>query len=921
MDLCASDVPNVTPGGDATPLTAYLTPAKKNTLELIAAVTETYADYPRDRCLHELLVEQAERWPDSVAVQFENKQLTYAELDRRSNQLAHFLVTKDVGPESLVGLCVERSLEMMVGLVGILKAGGAYVPLDPAYPRERLDFMLTDAGVEVLLTQRRFVKQVPEKALRTVCLDDLNEQALGAGSKNPAIGVSPDNLAYVMYTSGSAGKPKGVEIAHRGVVRLLFGVNFARFHENEVFLQLAPVSFDASNLEVWGPLVHGGRCILFRNESPTTQDLGVALRKGKVSTLWLTSSLFNAVVDEDPGILRNVRQLLVGGEALSTVHVRKALQLLPNTKLINGYGPTENTTFTSCYQIPRSLDGSVSSVPIGRPIANTQIYILDRHLQPVPIEAMGELHVGGDGLARGYLNERELTAEKFIPNPFSSAPGSRLYKTGDLARYLPDGTVEFLGRLDQQVKIRGFRVEPVEVEAVLAEHPAVKTAATVVREDSPGEKRLIAFVTLRSGFTSTAEDLHTFLKHKLPEYMLPWKLEITNGLPLTPSGKVDRIKLRALSSREPAREDGCLAPHTALQEKLSKIWAEVLKLEHLGVHDNFFDLGGHSLLAVKLIAKVEKHAGKKLSLAAIFQAPTIQELAEVISRPGSPEEIAGVIPIQPDGSGTPFFCVGAGPLFRPLAFRLGSEHPFLGLGLGETEILDLKVPFKLEDIAARLVAKLRTLQPAGPYCLGGWCDDGIVAYEVAQQLQIAGQKTLLVLFDAWNPALWRIQSASQAFRSRLRYLARRLGYHLTNLRGLPMRELREYLGDRWNTQIRIFGHQLWRTRYKVLLRMNGKVDSRLRDFNKIEFVAVRDYEPKPFAGRMVLFCGPEEQGGNSVSALGWDDLVRGLEIHKVRGGHRGMFAEPNVEVLAKVLRTCLREATAADKRIRFEIAN
>jgi amino acid adenylation domain-containing protein len=884
--------------------------------QLLVEWNDRQADYPREQCIHQLLEAQVERTPEAVAVVFGEQQLSYRELNRRGNQLAHYLRALGVGPEVRVGLCVERSLEMIVGLVGILKAGGAYVPLDPAYPKERLAFMLKDSEVEVLLTQRGLVQQMPDEAPRTVCLDDPDEEAHGENSTNPTSGVRPDNLAYVMYTSGSAGKPKGVEIAHRGVVRLLFGVDFAHFQKTEVFLQLAPISFDASNLEVWGALLHGGQCILFTNESPTTQDLGVVLKEKRVSTLWLTASLFNAVIDEDPEILQNVEQLLVGGETLSTVHVRQALQFLVNTKLINGYGPTENTTFTCCHPIPRSLDRSVSSVPIGRPIANTQVYILDRHLQPVPIKAVGELHVGGDGLARGYLKQRELTAEKFIPNPFSSTPGARLYKTGDLARYLPDGTVEFMGRLDQQVKIRGFRVEPGEVESVLAEHRAVKTAAVVVGEESSREKRLWAFITLRAGFAPAAEDLRTFLKHKLPRYMLPSRLEITDSLPLTRTGKVDRNRLRTLSGLQPARKHGYSPPRTALEEKLANIWAEVLNLERVGVQDNFFDLGGHSLLAVKLIAKVEKHTGKKISLAAVFQAPTIQDLAHVISCPGSPAEIPGVIPIQPTGSGPPFFCLGAGPLFRPLALRLGTEHPFLGLGLGESEMLHLSAPFKLEDIAAVLVAKMRMLQPEGPYCLGGWCDDGILAYEVAQQLQVAGQRIAsLVLFDAWNPTIWRSQSGSEAVRARLHHLSDRLRYHLSNLRGIPIRELWEYLAAAWNSQIQIFGKKLWATRYKLLLRMKGKVPSTSVDFNKIEFVAVRSYEPKPFRGHVVLFwSGSEDRKGDHGTALGWRDLVpRGSEIHRVPGGHRGMFNEPDVEVLAKVLRTCLWEAQEAER--------
>jgi len=837
--------------------------------------------------------------------------------------MARHLRSLGVGPGALVAICVDRSLEMLAALIGIWRAGGAYVPLDPTYPQERLAFMLKDTGVEVLLAQGRLMKKLPEGAPRVVCLDQLNESGAGEEPANTVSGASPDNLAYVMYTSGSTGRPKGVEILHGGVVRLLFGVDSARLKETEILLQLAPISFDASTLEIWGALLHGGRCVLFPERVPTTQDLGKVLKEQRVSTLWLTASLFNQVVEEAPEVLRPVDQLLVGGEALSAYHVRRALELLPTTQLINGYGPTENTTFTCCYLVPRPLDKSVSSIPIGRPIANTQVFILDRYLKPVPIGVAGELHVGGDGLARGYRNRPDLTAENFVPNPFSGVSGARLYKTGDLVRYLPDGNIEFLGRLDDQIKIRGFRIELGEIEAVLAEHPAVKATAVVVREEATGTKRLVAYVTLLPGSAPTPEDLRNFLKGKLPEYMLPWGFDFLPSLPLTPSGKVDRRGLPAPRCSRAEREEGYVAPRTELEKKLARTWVEVLKLERVSIQDNFFDLGGHSLLAVKLIQRVEKEFGKSLTLAFLFQAPTVKDMAAALSDPSPLEGFPGVIPIQPKGRRPPFFCLGAGPLFGPLALRLGSEQPFLGLGTVESDLQDFPAPFRLEDIAACLVLKLRKFQPNGPYFLGGWCDDGTVAYETAQQLRAQGERVaLLVLFEVWNHARWRKHSRLKTFHIRLHHWARRIRFHLADLRTLSMREALANLRDRWNFQLMILGNKIWEACYKGLLRMNGQIGGKLRDFNKIEYVTVRNYLPKPFSGRVVLIRSISElEGDDQDSEMGWRSLISQLEVHHVPGGHRGMFNEPNVEVLAKALWACFLEAQAKDTRSDPAMAN
>ncbi|BAZ50281.1 amino acid adenylation domain-containing protein [Nostoc sp. NIES-4103] len=497
---CLSDLP-------------LLTPAERHTL--LVEWNDTQVDYPMDRCIHQVFEAQVERTPDAIAVVYENQQLTYSQLNNQANYIAHYLQKLGVKSESLVGICVERSLDMVVGLLGILKAGAAYLPLDPAYPQERLSFMLEDAQVSVLLTQQRLVNNLPEYQGKVIQLDTDWEIIAQQSAENLTSQVTPDNLAYVIYTSGSTGKPKGVEVVHRGVNRLLFGVNYVHLDATQRFLQLAPISFDASTFEIWGALLHGAKCVLFPGTIPTSQSLREEIDKHGITVLWLTAALFNSIIDEDATALSGIKQLLIGKEALSVAHVQRAYENLPSTQIINGYGPTENTTFTCCYPIPRQLDKSVGSISIGRAIANTQVYILDEYLQPVPVGIPGELYIGGAGLARGYLNRPELNNERFIPNPFSKEPESRLYKTGDLVRYRPDGNIEFLGRIDRQVKLRGFRIELGEIETALSQHPSVQQSVVILREDTPGDKRLVAYVVSQTT-PPTISELQQFLKQKLP---------------------------------------------------------------------------------------------------------------------------------------------------------------------------------------------------------------------------------------------------------------------------------------------------------------------------------------------------------------------------------------------------------------------
>jgi acyl-coenzyme A synthetase/AMP-(fatty) acid ligase/acyl carrier protein len=411
---------------------------------------------------------------------------------------------------------------------------------------------------------------------------------------------------------------------------------------------LAPISFDAATFEVWGALLHGAKCILFPGKVPSANEIQAVVKKYRVTTLWLTSALFNTVINEEPETLSKVKQLLIGGEALSVSHVKKGIALLPNSEIINGYGPTESTTFTCCYRIPRQLDDQLSSIPIGKPIGNTQVYILDSHLNPVPIGVPGELHIGGDGLARGYLNRPELTAEKFIANPFSADPTSRLYKTGDLSRYLPDGNIDFLGRIDHQVKIRGYRIELGEIESVLAQHPCVGQNVVAVWEDSPGDKRLIAYVVSSQGPPPSTGEFRAYLQQTLPDYMIPSAYVFLDSLPLTPNGKIDRRSLLAPDRHRDGLEQAYVAPRSPTEEILAGIWAEVLKIEQVGIHDNFFDLGGHSLLATQVVSRIRDSFKIDFPLRRIFETPTIAGLAEWVEKaksPGTSADLPGIVAV------------------------------------------------------------------------------------------------------------------------------------------------------------------------------------------------------------------------------------------------------------------------------------
>lgn len=591
--------------------------------KILVEWNDTRADYPRHLCVHELFAAQVAKTPDNIAVIFEGQKLTYQELNHRANQVAHYLQSLGVEPEVLVGICVERSLEMIVGMLGILKAGGAYVPLDPTYPKERLSFMLSDSQVQVVLTQEKFVEELTASGAKLVFLDTDWESFQRESNENPGSGVTSANLAYVIYTSGSTGTPKGVLIQHQGVCNLIHAqIKLFDIHHASCVLQFASFSFDASVWEIFMTLCSGASLYIGTQDSlrPGT-DLMQFLRKQSITQVTLPPTALAALPKEE---LPNLQTLIVAGEACNP---KLIAEWSKGRHFFNAYGPTESTVCATVSQYTGN-----TQMTIGRAIANIQIYILDHNLQPVPIGVPGELYIGGDGLARGYLNRPELTKEKFISNPFKKTEGSRLYKTGDLARYLPDGNIEFLGRVDNQVKIRGFRIELDEIEKLLIQHPDVKQAAVIAREDIPGDKRLLAYVVLNQKPEAIVTTLKNLLQENLPQYMIPGVFVVLDSLPLTPNGKVDRQNLPVCDRTRPDVEESFVAPRNPIEEKLAAIWADLLGYEQIGVNDNFFNLGGHSLIVAQILSRVRDSFQVELSFANIFANPTVAGLASVIQQ-------------------------------------------------------------------------------------------------------------------------------------------------------------------------------------------------------------------------------------------------------------------------------------------------
>ncbi|MBV9789592.1 MAG: amino acid adenylation domain-containing protein, partial [Chloroflexi bacterium] len=883
---------------------------------------QTAADSPRDRCVHELIAEQAARTPDAIAVETMHESLSYAELDRRSNQMARHLQALGVRAESRVALLLPHSFDLLIAIIGIWKAGGVYVPLDAAYPAERLAFLLSDSQATVLLTHQAQLKYVPEldQGPRVVCLDtDQAQIATYADNALPSRVVA-DNAAYIIYTSGSTGRPKGVVVSHANAINDLNWFVRTSGAELSYMPALVKITFDPSVQLLFGPLLVGKAVWLLPEEVLSQPaQLVEALNSRTQVGLNCVPSLWGAILDAvDSGyapLPTTLKRVLVGGEALPPALVERSSRLLPDLQIWNLYGPTETTiTATSALIEPGQR------VTIGRPLFNTQLYILDRELNPVPVGVAGELYIGGVQLARGYLNRPDLTAERFIANPFSDIPGSRLYKTGDLVRYLADGNIEFLGRIDHQIKLRGFRIELGEIEAALLRSKLVRDAVVLLREDKPGVQRIVAYVVPTenreprtknlgddsdgSRFLVLGSTLREQVAAHLPDYMVPSAFVVLAELPTLPSGKLDRHALPA-PDQASTPEQEYRAPRTPTEAALAEIWQSLLEVERVGIDDQFFRLGGHSLLAIRLMEQIHKRFGQRLPVAILFEEPTIARLAQRLEqRPTG--DWSPLVPIQPRGSQPPLFCVhglgGSVLNYAALAQTLGPDQPLYGL---QAQGLDAgHTPHTtIREMAASYAQAIRTQQPHGPYHLSGWSLGGSIVFEIAALLREQGEHVaLLALLDSLPPS----PAATEHDEiDDLLELAQMYGVQIeaAALRGLSL----DTAIDTLLAQARQQDPQTWQTIDREQL-------GRIVRLSIAQRRALEQHQPATYAGPIVLFTSgdspddPAERRAATQRAAWSAYATREIEVIITPGTHWTMLDQPNVHTLAEHLSQKLAEA-------------
>ncbi len=865
--------------------------------------SETKGSYPATgACAHNLLEEHAERTPNATAAVYGDQRITYRQLNEGANQLARYLSQKGVGPDVLVGIYVTPCIDMLMGILGILKAGGAYIPLDPSYPEDRITFILQDSDANIILTRKKLSPSLPTGEWEIICLDEDQDKWAGQNKANIPCVSGPEDLAYVIYTSGSTGEPKGAMIIQKGLCNMakaqvrIFGLT----PESRV-LQFASLSFDSSVSEIFMALCSGASLVLAsRDELMPGPALIETINNNGVTHLTIPPSSL-AVLPDDP--LPSLRVFITGGEACPAMLSAKWGK---KRRHIAAYGPTETTVCTSA----GVYFGETGILPIGRPIDNVRYYILDEQLQPVPVGIPGELHIAGHCLARGYWKRPDLTSEKFIPNPFSRETDSRLYKTGDSVRWRPDGNIEFLGRLDNQVKIRGYRVELGEIEAMLRGHPEVKDAAVIMRGANLSGKQLEAYVIEADGKKGTLEssDLKAFLKEKLPDFMVPSFVTIMEQFPLTPNGKIDRKAFPDpvdVSQSQTARKE----PSTATEKQLAEIWNTTVGGHEIGLNDDFFDSGMDSLMAIQLMITIHKEFNVKIEPTDMFNLSSIKLLAEYLDsadrkvqgetpsedvetstiplKEKGPDEGAGhekkiaeknlpptIVKIQSSGPKPPFFCVTAGYgdvlAFQGLAGQMGSDQPFYALQPPQKNGVPQEL--KVRELAAVYARNIRSIQPNGPYRLGGYSAGGLLAFEAAQQLKAAGEEVPLLIMLG---APFTYGPLSHGIYRLLRNLAEKVLPEADKTQSTLLRILRALFSDEG---------------------LKAHLDSLL------------GYTPQPYSGKITLFEGRWASKRFLYSKRKWKDLAEGgLEVHLTRGNHDSFIRPPHDKELARLLKACLED--------------
>ncbi len=851
------------------------------------------------RCavIPDLTIAQAfEHWatltPEAFAVVCGETGVTYGELNARANQLAHFLIRRGVKAETAVGICAERSIEMVVGQLGVLKAGGVYVPLDADYPAERLAFMLEDTNPPVLLTQRHLQSSMPSSPSRLlVCLDEVGAAWESESKENPVTPITADSLAYIIYTSGSTGQSKGVALAHRGVVRLVHGQDYAPFEPGQRFLMLASPSFDGIIFELWGPLLNGACCVVFAERWPEASRLEHVIQMQRVSCMFLTTGLFNQILDHRPEALTTLGTLLVGGEAHSVRHTQRALALLPDTILVNGYGPTECTTFACTYRIGPSETWGSTSVPIGGPINNTECVIVDEAMGVVEVGEPGELLLGGPGLAREYWRHPELTAQKFVPHPLPEFAGNRLYRTGDRCRLMANGEIEYLGRIDDQIKLHGYRIEPGEIECALREHTFVSDAVVFIREHENGRQLAAAIVPEVGGRSPPAEELRAWLRVRLPDYMIPVWWTYEQVLPLTSNGKVDRRKLVDRANFA-GRDDGAVSSKNAtLEQELLAIWRRLLGDQTVGLNDDFFQLGGDSMSSMELALEVGRLFQRPIPVGWVYQAPTAAAMARLVA-------------FGDEHSGTH---QGEAPL---CLFHLPGLHGGikaqveLGKALSSRwrSIYTLVYPGSLEkrgqlerieDFAGDIVRQIRAIQSKGPYALCGF------SFGAARQLELTGGRVEKLVL--WDPGLVR-EIKTESRRKILRQFWGKVSRKVCGVfRPKGWRTLftlspltREQLRRPW----------LWILPRQRAISMLSRQPDWSGDFVVTALRAFANYRLPKYHGDVVLMQAWREDGKFAPTER-WEAAIKGkLKFHHFECPHDEMLRGP---LKGMVIETTRRE--------------
>jgi amino acid adenylation domain-containing protein len=867
--------------------------------QILTEFNGTYTDYPKDKSIIELFEQQVLYTPENVALVFEDQVLTYYELNKRSNRFAHFLRSKGLKNGTLVPLCIDRSADLLIAILGVLKAGCAYVPIDPKYPEDRIIFMLKESESSILISSHNSIKKLPEQNELTVIdfendLNEINEQP----DSDLNIDRKPEDIAYVIYTSGSTGQPKGAMVTHRNVVSLVKNVDYVSFNEKDVLISTGSPSFDATTFEYWGMLLNGGQLVMCSEDVLLDNVLlKEEIRKRKVTKMWFTSSWLNEIVENDITVFEGLKTILAGGEKLSEFHIDKIRKTYPEIEIVNGYGPTENTTFSLTYNIKDT--NAADLIPIGKPLNNRTAYILNDKFQLLPVGVPGEIFLGGDGVSKGYLKRNELTAERFIADSFSiKMNGSKLYKTGDIGCWLPDGNIKYLGRIDNQVKIRGYRIEPGEIENVLNECELVKQSVVQVKETTEGNKILTAYIVPEGEFDK--KEIVSFLKRKLPEYMIPSLWVEMSNLTLTKNGKVDYNALPDPDASELLKNE-YESPRNELEWGMAKNWQKLLGVKKVGINDNFFELGGHSLLALRVFGYIEKLTGKKLPISTLFNFPTIKELAGILKEEGWTPKWKSLVAVRPGGSRLPFFCIpaaaGTALQFKDLLKYIPQEQPFyvlesIGNDGSEPPHTDLR------EMAAFYIKEIQSLQPEGPYFLGGRCFGGSVAFEMAQQLTAAGHKiALLIVFDTWPPFLMPLPVYIPPKRDAKHFVVRSF-HHLKT--GELFRVVKKYIAKEYA-----------KVRFKVLSKIRYIVnDPKKRLFRELWVLHTTTYVKyiaNKYPGKISMI---EAEDLSMEHKDVWNYLADGgLESYLIPGStHFTIMNEPYIKLLSDKLNYFLDKA-------------